>query len=1505
MAQSKKNANPSRIIGMQFSILSPDEIRKASVANIVSRDTYINNKPVIGGLFDPRMGVLDPGLICPTDGLNYMQTPGYFGHIELARPIFYIQYLNTIVKILRCTCIKCSKLLIDKDKYKHLLKLPSKKRWDKIFRLANKVTRCGDETSDGCGCKQPRKITKDGLATLIAEWPDLSDGEGSEKLSMKLTPEMVIKIFRRISDEDVTFMGFSPVWSRPDWMVCQVLAVPPPAVRPSVKHDAQQRSEDDISHIIVNIIKANKTLQEKIQSNAPAKVIDDWTMVLQYYCATMIDNKIPGVASVAQRSGRPLKSIKERLVGKTGRVRGNLMGKRVDFSARSVITPDANIGISQLGIPTKVAKNITFPEKVNKRNKAFLTKLVRNGPDTYPGAKILEKNTGESISLKYVDKQSILLNYGDIVHRHLLDGDPVLFNRQPTLHRMSMMCHFAKILHKGDTFRLNVADTKPYNADFDGDEMNLHGPQDYESAAELANLAAVARHIISPANNSPIIGVFQDSLIGAYRLTRKDIRFDARTAMNLLMSFNKVNPTLFKKPTDSISSFELLSQILPPLSAHFANGGYDGKEDKKTTNSIIEIVNGRLVRGQLDKKALGAGSKGLLHSIFNDFGYEKAAEFIDNLQNIVTEYMKLSAYSVGISDLIADAETNSKISSAIITKKQEVKNLIDQTHLGSFENNTGKSNEVEFESKVNSILQKAADEAGKIGRKSLDADNRFVIMVNAGSKGKSLNIAQMVSCLGQQNVDGKRIPYGFEDRTLPHYTKYNDTPEARGFVESSFIQGLTPTELFFHAMGGRTGLIDTAVKTSTTGYIQRRLIKGMEDLKIAYDMTVRNNKNKIIQFAYGDDNIDTTKVENQNIDLPKMTREEIYAHFQMPGDDNTSAVITTNYTKTTIKRLAKQKNELKLKTAEMINYMIDSRNKLVEHVFKFTDSTNIHIPVHFKRIINNIHNQLRIQKNSLVNITPIEMYKMLDKKFKTLEQNHYAPPSQLFKIAFYYNLSPKVLLTLKRFNKKALILLLDTIVTTYKKAIIHPGEMAGMIAAQSIGEPTTQMTLNTFHFAGVASKSNATRGVPRVEEILSLSENPKKPSVTIHLNPNERENIEKAQELKYTLEYTCLRDVVETVSICFDPDNLTTLIEEDKPLMAEYNEFQQMIRDCMNDDFDDDEDDSAMSKWVVRLELDKEAMLDKHISMDDIHFAVSNSYKEDINCVYADMNADKLVFRIRLTKKNTKSKTKSLDQSDEIYTLKNFQNNLLDNIILRGVKKIPKVLLRKAVKEVVMEDTNYVQKDGWVLDTVGTNLRDILTLSTIDNTKTFSNDIQEVYRTLGIEAARQAIFNELSEAMDHAGVYINYHHMSLLCDRMAATCKMVSIFRHGINNDNIGPIAKASFEETPEMFLRAARHGELDTMTGVSSNIMCGQEGYFGTGSFQVILDMNKMKLLLEEVGAEINKTLQKDIDINAIMEGEGEDDICSKQNIQINNTVEYIDAKNTGNVDDTYDPGF
>lgn len=1500
----------AKILGVQFSILSPDEIRRSSVAQITSRDTYVNNKPVLNGLFDPRMGVLEPGLVCPTDGLDYMQTPGYFGHIELAKPLFYIQYLATVIKVVRCTCVKCSKLLIDKERHAGLMDLPPLKRWQQVFALASKVKRCGEETDNGCGYKQPSKVKKEGLATLVAEWDSIEGIEGpdaGERLSLTLTPEIVLKQLRRISDQDVAFMGFSPVWSRPDWMICQVLGVPPPAVRPSVKHDSQQRSEDDLSHIIVNIIKANATLQEKIDANAAAGVIADWRLLLQYYVATLVDNKLPGVHAVAQRSGRPLKSIKERLNGKGGRVRGNLMGKRVDFSARSVITPDPNISIRELGVPMRVAMNLTQPVRVNARNRAFLTTLARNGPDEYPGAKVLERGNGDSISLRYVDRQSLELDEGDIVHRHLMDGDAVLFNRQPTLHRMSMMCHAVRVMPQGDTFRMNVGDTKPYNADFDGDEMNLHAPQDVESISELRNLAAVPWQMISPANNKSIVGVFQDSLLGAFRLTRADVRIQPREAMNLLMAFDKID--LSTLPLDRpMSGFELLSQILPPLTLKYKTKRFKDGEDLKSANTVLEIVNGQYVRGQMEKGVLGDGSKGLIQRICNDFGNMESAAFVDNLQDVVTAYMSTSSFSVGISDLMADRATSTAITEVIAGKKREVQSLIDQTHLGIFENKTGRTDEQEFEMQVNNILNRASKEAGRIGRDSLRQDNRFVVMVNAGSKGSELNISQMISCLGQQNVDGKRIPYGFQDRTLPHFTKFDDSPSARGFVENSFISGLSPTELFFHAMGGRVGLIDTAVKTSQTGYIQRRLVKGLEDLKVDYDMTVRNGKEKIIQFSYGDDGFDPTRVENQAMPLVKMSLEQIYARFQLPLVDGKRSMYTSVCMKSVRRRVRVQQPELIARSRKAIEHMIRARTEIVQDVFEGRDGLVIHIPVAFTYIIDNVRGQQMINEDSMVDITPLECFKMVDKGFEGLQAIGLAPPSDLFKVAYYYHLAPMNLLLKKRFNKIALTALLSEVTLAYKQAVVAPGEMVGIIAAQSIGEPTTQMTLNTFHFAGVASKSNVTRGVPRIEEILTLSENPKNPSCTVRLYPGEEGQQEQAQKVMHRLEHTQLSSVVRTVQICFDPDDSDTQLAQDAQLLARFQAFETELNGCLAAGGAGAAPAGGQrSKWVVRLELDPEALLDHALTVDDIHFAIRTAYGDSVDCVFSDYNDDNLVFRIRLTQALKKIKRRpgvrkhALDQADEVHELQTFQAELLDRLILRGVKGIGRVIPRKVSDEVSERDGSYERQDVWVLDTVGTNLLGLLALDYIDVNRTVTNDIQEVYRVLGIEAARQAIFNELSEVIEFDSTYINYHHLSVLCDRMTCNDKMVSIFRHGINNDDIGPIAKASFEETPEMFLRAARHGELDPMRGVSANVMCGQEGYFGTSAFQVLLDTERLPAPAPrpKPAKDASKEIADAFETSGAATGP-----CAPATLGMVNNAAHVPVTDTGG-DDGYEPDF
>jgi DNA-directed RNA polymerase II subunit RPB1 len=786
------------IVGIQFGIFSADEIIRRSVVEVTNAGTYDGTEPRIGGLFDPRMGVLENGKTCRSCGQTNHGCPGHFGHYRLARPVYYIQFFEYIMNILKCVCVRCSKLLIDKAQHQAIKKRRGESRWRAVLNACASVSRCGAMTEDGCGARQPDKYTRDSIARIVAIWNDI-DGPGArdetgnpppQKQEQVLEVEYILRLFRRILDEDIDFMGFSRHWCRPESMICTVLPVPPPQVRPSVIQDNNQRSEDDLTHKLADIINTNNTLSDKINNGAAKNTIDDYTMVLQYHVATLVDNQIPGVAPSAQRSGRPVKSVSQRLGSKEGRIRFNIQGKRVEHSARSVITPDPNLSIGELGVPKKMAMNLTFPEKVTPYNIEYLYKLIQNGADVYPGAKTIQRTDGRMISLKHVNTREIVLRPGDIVNRHLMDGDPVLFNRQPTLHRMSMMCHRARILPY-NTFRLNVCVVSPYNADFDGDEMNAHIPQSYEAATELAEIAAVPMQIITPRHAKPVIGIVQDTLVGSYRITRPNVSFGRREFMNMMMwnkRFEGVVPTGAKD--GKWTGQQVISQLLPPINMSMGNGQY---KDNKVPENFVKIREGQIESGIIDKNIFAAPSKGIVHVSYNDYGPKDTVDFIDTMQNTIEQFLIYNGFSVGISDLIADESTKKSMEDVIKKRKAEIENIILQVHLDLFDNNTGKTNQEEFETKVFAALNKATDESGNIGQASLTNENRLVAMVRAGSKGSSINIAQMMACVGQQNTEGKRIPYGFTDRTLPHFKKYDDGAEARGFIESSFPRSSSST----------------------------------------------------------------------------------------------------------------------------------------------------------------------------------------------------------------------------------------------------------------------------------------------------------------------------------------------------------------------------------------------------------------------------------------------------------------------------------------------------------------------------------------------------------------------------------------------------------------------------------------------------------------------------------------------------------------------------------------
>ena len=1406
------------ILGIQFSIFSPDEIEKRSVVEITSNNTYEGNEPKIGGLFDPRMGVLENGKQCRSCGQSNNNCPGHFGHYRLGRPVYYIQFLPMILNVLSCVCVSCSKLLVDKELRSSIKLKKGEGRWKELMEASSNISRCGQETEDGCGSRQPDRYKREGIARIVAEWEEVSGANKAagtavhqDAMKQALEVEYVQRLFRRITDEDVAFMGFNPRWCRPDWMICSVLAIPPPQVRPSVVQENNQRSEDDLTHKLFEIIKTNKMLLAKMDaegSKANKGYIDELTNVLQYHIATLVDNQIPGVAPSAQRGGRPLKSIQQRLGSKEGRIRYNLQGKRVEFSARSVITPDPNISIAELGVPIKIAMNLTVPERVTDYNRDKLYKLVQNGTTTYPGAKTLVRADGRMISLAHVNTKEIVLYSGDMVNRHLMDGDMVLFNRQPTLHRMSMMGHRVRVLPY-NTFRLNVSAVAPYNADFDGDEMNAHIPQSAEAVQELQDIAAVPYQMISPRHQKPVIKVVQDALLGSYRITKQGDTFTRREYMNLMMWNKRFDGKL---PEPQIvggaarwSGQQVLGNLLPPINADLKNKFFD--EDSNPNNSV-KIRDGMIQgAGIVDDDILNKTGVGVVHTTFNDFGALAAVDLIDSVQSTIEAYLIMSGFSIGLSDLVADDETLSQMNDIVQARKKEIDEIVLQVHMDVFDNNTGRSNQDEFEGQVFGKLNKAIEELGKLGQKALAQENRLISMLKAGSKGSTINVSQMVACVGQQNIEGRRIPFGFTDRTLPHYKKFDDGAEARGFVENSFVKGLTPQEFFFHAMSGREGLIDTAVKTAETGYIQRQMVKAMEDLVTQHDGTVRDARGGIVQFHYGEDGISCTKVETQNLPIHSMETEEIRKLIGLQGI-KWEDVLTDDAGRT--------------ENAEMINGLVDQviadRDMLVNGVFRNGRSKSLMGPMNLERMILNLKIKFGIQTTAKTDLTPEYVIERLkDLQLRTL------PFHKMWAAMLRFHLGPHSSIVKHRLTKLAFNALVEQILLKNWSSWAQPGEQVGIIAAQSIGEPATQMTLNTFHLAGVAAKSGMTRGVPRLKEVFKVTKAPKATSLNIALKPEFREDKEKAREVIQDLELTMLRDIVTTVGLYYDPKDDATVVPEDRSLLAFYKMFEQRENPVA-----EGETENQMSKWMLRLEFNKESMFNRNITMDDVAFVLNEKFNNTIGLVYTDFNSQKLIMRIRLDR--------GIDKEDDDYTnFKKFQARLLMTVAIRGVPGIKAASFSKSENRVEIVEGKPTKVSEYIIDTNGSNFIEVMNHPAVDPTRLYTTNVHDVMDVLGIEAGRNILLTEIESLFADAGV--NFRHLGLLIDSMTRNGRLMSVDRYGINKNNIGPLAKASFEETEKILLRAALFGEMDPVTGVSAKIMTGQTMRGGTTFSQLLLD--------------------------------------------------------------------
>lgn len=1427
---------------VQFCVYSEQEILKNSVCEVNSWLVYNQETglPAENGINDPRMGVSMRSIACQTCFGSIKECPGHFGHLKLAEPVYNIEFLSTVYKIIKCICYHCSRLLVPQDRLEHVLHIKSNRK--RLTEIGKNVTKHCSQSEDpniqgGCGKIQPKYMKKKmGICIRTSSRNEefQFDGDDSKR---DLTAREVYNIFKNIDDETIRTLGMSIVFSRPENMILRVLIVAPPAIRPSIEMSATGRAEDDITHLYQSILATNLELSKAKEAGQPQTKINELIERLQSYVAYIMNNN---ENKAKQKGGRPIKSISQRLKGKEGRLRGNLMGKRVDFSARTVVSPDPSLELDQLGVPKEIATDMTIPETVTQLNIDWLKKLVDQG-DEWPGARyyISKINNNEIIDLKYV-KNKPNLQYGDVVERHLMNDDFVLFNRQPSLHKMSIMGHRVRVL-PGMTFRLNLAVTTPYNADFDGDEMNMHAPQTLETKAEIKHIMHVPKQIVTPQSNRPVMGLNQDSLLAIRLFTFRDVFLTRSQVYDLIMQIDDFDGNLPKpailKPTPLWTGKQMLSLILPKIN-YFRYVEEDVRKFYQNDDSVI-IRRGELLSGILNKSNVGPTRGSLIGCIWIDFGPEKTKDFFTYIQKIVNNWLLITGFSVGISDTIISPDLVAQIEAKRFNAKNKFLEILQDTQKYDKRiiiHQPGKTIIQSFEIEVNKELNNCRGEIGKILKDNVGNENNIKKMILAGSKGNDINISQITGLVGQQNVEGQRIKFGFQKRTLPHFLRDDFGLESRGFVSNSYYKGLTPEEFFFHTMGGREGLIDTAVKTSQTGYMQRRLVKALEDVMIQYDSTVRDSHGNMIQFVYGEDGIAGEFIEEQRFDMLEISDEQFKKrccffdldanaddfgfensinHLYEEGkitihvrDDLLKGRETFDALHSEFKELQETRNFLRSRVlpGQSIGILPVNLERLINYAtFKFSTTDSAHKqssalnPIDVIKSLNDLISRIEIMKHDYINPYITSVAK---------EQNSAA--TFLFRTFLKYRLcSRKVILEYKMY-KETFNYLLSEIELNFNRARAQPGEMAGSIAAQSIGETLTQMTLNTFHFAGVSEK-NVTLGVPRIQEIINCSKNIKGPSMTVFLEPEHRFTKDSVGKLISSIEYTTLSQVTKSSEIFFDPNTSQTVIPEDQDLIF------------MEDDLGD------CSPWVLRFSIDPFLMGGKLLKLRDIVKQIEGNFSsKTLHITESLETANPVVLRLRL-----------LTRSDNDYAeIKKVEQYLLQDTPIKGFcRKVS--YIQKQVRSFTNNGIEIIgDKAGeYIVETLGTDLRRVLSLPFVDKKRCMSNDIWDIYKVFGIEACRSAIIREIKFQLENFGISVNSRHLALLADTITSNGKLMSISRNGINRIYQSPFRKCSFEETVDILIEAAVFADCDYLKGVTENIMMGQLCKMGTGSFDLIMD--------------------------------------------------------------------
>jgi DNA-directed RNA polymerase III subunit RPC1 len=1182
-----------------------------------------------------------------------------------------------------------------------------------------------------------------------------------------LNPLRVLNLFKMISPTDCELLGLNPAEGRPEMFIWQYLPAPPVCIRPSVAQD-NASNEDDLTTKLADIVWVSGMIRAALQKGSPVQTIMEQWEYLQTQIALYVNSDVPGLQQPG--FGKTTRGFCQRLKGKQGRFRGNLSGKRVNFSGRTVISPDPNLGIDQVAIPQLVAKNLTFPERVQRHNLDKLRQCVRNGADVWPGAlRIYKGPAGRPlINLRFGDREDFAkkLTIGDLVERHLEDGDVVLFNRQPSLHKLSIMSHLVKV-RPWRTFRLNECVCGPYNADFDGDEMNLHVPQTEEARAEAINLMGVKHNLATPKNGEPIIAATQDFITAAFLLSSKDRFFDRKTftyiCMHMMDGKTHIDlpPPAIIAPQSLWTGKQIFSMLMRPNKDSPVKINLDAKcraykarpgqfPDMDPNDGWLVVRNSEVMCGRMDKSTVGSGKKdSIFYVILRDFGPDEAVTAMNRLAKLCARQLTNRGFTIGVGDVFPSQSLNKQKESLVSVAYKQCDDLIETFKQGKLEKAPGCNMEQTLENAISGILSKVRQQAGEYCIDTLSRNNAPLIMAKSGSKGSDINVAQMVAVVGQQIIGGSRVPDGFQDRSLPHFHKNARQPPSKGFVKNSFYSGLLPTEFLFHAISGREGLVDTAVKTAETGYMSRRLMKSLEDLSTQYDNTVRTSGGGIVQFQFGADKLDPVDMEGS---AEPVHFQRTWTHAENLTWDNDEPSMTPAEIRAFCDSILEIERKRFPRRGLLHNELLD---------YEATDDYAIDEHESARNFLRAIEGQVEALASKLEKVRKLAGFEGDEAVLPTAQE--------------HADRTAKVSATTLR-------LFIRLCLEKYKKAHVEPGHAVGAVGAQSIGEPGTQMTLKTFHFAGVAGMS-ITQGVPRIKEIINASKTISTPVITCPLLNNHQ--IEAARVVKGRIEKTYVSDVLRFVEDEWRPD-----------------------------------------EGNVVLQIDSSALSDMHLGIGvyDIAEAICKQRKIKVPPEDLLVSGERIVIRVRdgsTTAAKRTTKSKAGEEGGDMLLRANFLRRALPSVPISGYPDATRAIIQTSE-----QNTHTVLVEGY-------GLRQCMATEGVIGTKVRSNNVMECREVLGIEAARSTIASEIAEVM--AGMAIDPRHMQLLADVMTYKGEVLGITRFGLSKMRDSVLQLASFEKTPDHLFEAAAGMKTDQIEGVSECIIMGQTMKVGTGAFQVV----------------------------------------------------------------------